>query len=606
MPTRYESKQHRPLRKPSDASGREFENLSLLVHRHAYRASDGIFYGRGHRQHGIDIRLTVCGQTIVIQCKQVERMSYSTFGDDLSSALARWAPRHPTSPPLLFILATTAKNLDTSDIDDKIKAELALLPEGVRERVSVEIHDWDWFEHTVRSSVELAEYLLEPDESYREYRSHELQKSVKLVAQHVAERRLSSAREAWSQYCAGRPEAEPLQPALLPMNAYAPLLDLYLAAGDFEEAKKILDGALGRQPFNARFRLAYLRSVRVVNAIPKISRTLQFGKKQPGTLDAEIDNFADELLEALGGLDEQLTLALWVVTYTTKAAIAATALMRARSLLNQAWPAEIPCIATPLHHELSDYGPRPVPCFWPGSPSPQAGLANALTTAYVYIRQLHTYRFGRDATLAAEQPLGEWPDSINPVSYRRPGKYFAELSSEGYKQLNRALPLFTREAGGACFAWWQSVHFVHNSVPQLPLWGAVCSSNILLTDCDRGHIEQRLSLMPLFTSNLSLERLLQVQQLAKIECDLAPEKIQAIDWLLDHSLRHDGGQTEGTHRLYALPAYADLTGPRRNPELAAAIALAAASSRPYFCTFGPEIQATGDTVNILAYWNPGP
>lgn len=123
------------LQKPSDLSGKQFENMCLVIFERHFEADDANFYGSNrYGQNGIDLtmanRKAGASGRVVVQCKDRPQLSWSNFSEDFKAAINKFGPRADDDPDLLYILATTAPATDTSDIDKKAK----LAKEQLREK----------------------------------------------------------------------------------------------------------------------------------------------------------------------------------------------------------------------------------------------------------------------------------------------------------------------------------------------------------------------------------------------------------------------------------------------------------------------------------------
>lgn len=120
MLTPYNIAAQHDLERPCDVSGRQFEEMCLIIYSHQY--SDAMFYSRGHLQPGIDLKMREpradgAARDVLVQCKDTKTLSPSDLHKDIAAALTRWAPKGRAQPDLLYVVATTVAQPDTDGFE---------------------------------------------------------------------------------------------------------------------------------------------------------------------------------------------------------------------------------------------------------------------------------------------------------------------------------------------------------------------------------------------------------------------------------------------------------------------------------------------------------
>ena len=351
---------------------------------------------------------------------------------------------------------------------------------------------------------------------------------VARVARYAQDKQLHNARVELKRYV----RLEKLEAAdqfhWAPSALFDPLTDVFLAAGNFYNALRLLSTALGTNPLNANYLLGYLRAQRVLHAALTDNRRRNYPFEQPEPprpVADELEEMAEQLLRARGDIDVQLTLALWVVSYAPTQALADAALRRALGLVTQAWPDGVDRLERGASYAVTAEGyvvklPDAVPS---GPAAPEVQLrACVLTVAYMYIRALYTARFDSDACVSVEHALGGWPYwEVEDVTGQDPFLFFARLAPACSRAVQTYLPSFYAEGSGREFDPWPGDPY---SSPFPPAFGSstyVTTPEFLLHDCVGGLVERRIEefrhagflgeAATILISHLGLERLARAQ-----------------------------------------------------------------------------------------------
>jgi tetratricopeptide (TPR) repeat protein len=298
------------LQKPSDPSGGQFESQCLIIFEHHFDAKDANFYGRsGVEQNGVDITLTTHKEgrreKVVIQCKDRHELHWSDFSSDFRQALITFAPRAESDPDLFYILATTVLRENTADILKKIglaKEQLSKEnPSLDLNRVKHEVFGWERIQLIVAAKPRLQEIFCDTPRAADCSSSKQLNDLVRSIAQAKTTMNLRFARDALAIYRSRKPPVDQDDYQWVPTAMMSDLLDIFLRAGDFEQADKLLDAALGADPLRAGYLLAHLRTRRVLGVFRTENRPLEWLAmiaQSQRSVAAEVDFCAADLIKA--------------------------------------------------------------------------------------------------------------------------------------------------------------------------------------------------------------------------------------------------------------------------------------------------------------------
>lgn len=522
--------------KPASGHSRTFEHQCLAIFRRRYDADDAAFYGNSSGQRGIDIRLTYVRngkrQRVVIQCKHVESLSWSTVGKDFKNALAWFAPRTDIDPDLHFIVATTADTVGTPKLDARAKAFCKNFYKTQRPaaagRVEYTWYSWQDLVNIVERDPAVravfppfpasdrppSNQVLELIEWIRTaLRTDDLRRVDAFIDSHLNSRQSQADGHDTATY------------AWVPTDALHDLVRLCMRAGDFGRAARVLDTALGIFPLDASLLLAELRSRRVLSACPNDQHQppMLFRRDVMEVMADKVALLAPRILTAIGDVDAQLTIALWIVSYASEPELAARGLQRALALVRQAWPAEVPVPRRGEFHAVvrgrfkSAHGVLFTPPPFEETHAEARRLAAALATAYVYIRRLHAERFGQEASAAVEAADG-WTD-MPGLDHKHVAYFFSNLDEVHREIVRSTLPELYAEGRGRELDP-SALQNASVGTPTLSHSQYACTAKLLLLDCaarvERARFESlRLARngagVSLVTTHHSLERLARVQ-----------------------------------------------------------------------------------------------
>lgn len=545
MLTPYDIAAQRELNRPRDVSGRQFEEMCLIIYSHQY--TDAMFYSRGHLQHGIDLKMRERHATgevrdVLVQCKDTKTISSLNLEKDMAAALTRWAPTANTQPDLLYVVATTVEHPDTGDFDAKFTKILdQIIAAPLRGKVKLLVHGWADLTRFVRATPALTEYFLEPLADHGAPESVDLERIGKCLRECLDAGRLKEARQYWEQ-------AEGAHPGVrLPAGFSDNLVELFSRAGDFAALDRHLDRLLATRRYRAGYWVAYFRAKRFTT---KITRPLTFHQVMatrptpPFDLGATIRQQIASLLAAQGTLDETLTLATWIVTYGEQT-VAEAGLLRALSLIRQHWTRATGLELPDPEDQLTVRNGRLAPI----AQSMQADhilsmpttvserVAVVLVQAYEYLRMLFATRFDLPSLLEAESAAQGWTNFFDEDRYALSVEdYFANLRARGLQEEVAArfdeagLNGFYAEAMRMQFGWSETDMVYVNEHPANIPYSVVCTSRLLLADCEHVYFEQRRSEALLIAPTLAIERVLATLSLLDI---------------LDDDVRKTSGRNEG-------------------------------------------------------------
>ncbi len=547
VPTLYDIAAQCELPRPNDPSGRRFEEMCLIIYSHQY--IDGMFYSRGHVQHGIDLKMRErctdgTARDVLVQCKDKKVLSPSDVEEDMADALKRWAPTESIHPDLLYVLATTVENPNT----DGFKAKFAKIRDQIvapafRDKVELVVHGWPDLTRFVRATQALTDYFLEPLADHGTPDSIELERIGACLGECLETGRLEDARQYWEQAERAHPGAK------LPAGFSDNLIELFLRAGDFAAMDRHLDRLLASRRYRAGYWVAYLRAKRFTT---KVARPMTFNELMasrptpPFDLGATIRQRKASLLAAQGTLDETLTLAGWMVTYG-EYAVARAGLLRALSLIRQHWAHETGLDLPGPEHHLTIRDNRLVPISQPLRPdyvSPVPTTASertavAFVQAYEYLRMLFATRFDHARLLDAETSAQGWTQFFDENRHALSVEdYFAFLHTRGFEAEVEArfreagLAGFYAEAMRMQFSWHET-DMGYEKVPHASIpYSVVCTSSVMLADCEFDSFETRRSEAWLTAPTLAVERMIATVSLLDI---------------LDDDVRRFSGRSEANH-----------------------------------------------------------
>lgn len=425
--------------------------------------------------------------------------------------------------------------------------------------------------------------------------------------------RLEEARGYWQQIKQPR--------ARLPPAVGEELVRLFLAAGDFERLDELLDSLLKKRMYRARYWIAYLRAKRFLTMVPRHASTLQellaSPQGPPFRLEEAIGQQEAYLLSAMGTLNEKLTLALWLVSYGGQE-VADRGLLRALSLIRQHWPVGCPLPGPDEQWTLRDDrlvrhdAPPPIRARRREKPTDSEGEATVLMEAYEYLQTVHARRSGYPATMRLEKEGGGWAHFSHE---------FADASSP--KRFNVAwLADFYAEAQRAEHRWEElgSVNLCEEGTAAPP-YRAVCTADVLLTDCETGQGQRRRSEIRLSTPTLAMERILAFMRREEIlDLDAAAEQRSHVEWGTVHAWRLErlrelirfctraSAGLPGRDYVQVCPVYYDMTDKLAQPpavqdELRASIAFASQRNSDLIATFAEDERARSAGLDkVRLYW----
>jgi hypothetical protein len=622
---------------------REFEHLCLVLFERYFNAPDANFYGANNfGQDGIDIRLTTnkagIPARVVIQCKAVRSLEWSNFSTDLHLALKAFARKTVAEGRTFrFIVATTAEIENTKKFDgnkDDMIQEVGLgeiancidfqVYTGARLRVMAE-HD-----------PELRKLFFRPERSADLHTTQELTRLEVRLTRHARSNDFASAQRDLDAYLrsAKPPESEKFD--WLPTVMFDRVADITLGAGDFERTHRLLNAALGADPLDARYLLGYLRSRRTLHAAPWHNLPRAHIFEQTVALPAPEDDVEDmsaQLLTALGEVDQQLTLALWVTSYAKQLNLAEQGLSRALGLVTQSWPSNLERLKKDGHYVFSDEGyfdRLPMSPMRKRLPASSEHLrACALAIGYTYIRTVHDARFGFESVRRVEEEHDGWPVAIDGVCRPNATTYFSGLQSMCQRALRTYLPSLLAEGGGREFGRDHSSGDKRTFPPSLATRTYVSTPEFLLRDWECGLVGRRINELAhsgflgtgatILISHLGLERLVQVQLGERIGLNeqrmphQRPALLAAIAEIL-HKLRRseptgDERFNEPRPPFASRPCYEKFATVESVNSRSASIELARSAQYPFLAIslFELNLAATelASAGQHLLYWDPG-
>lgn len=531
MRTPYKLAGQYDLERPSDRSGIEFEEMCLIIYSRKYM--DAMIYSRGHLQHGIDLKMrerSAAGVLldVLVQCKDAKTLTPSDMRRDMAAALRRWAPAESAHPDLLYVVATTIEHPDTDgfvEVFNQIRTQV--MPEHLREKVQLLVHGWADLTRLVREDRQLVEYFLEPIAEHGAPVSAELERISKCVSECLGSGQLKKARQYWQQAERAHPDAAP--PALFSEN----LIELFLRAGDFAALDRHLDRLMVTRRYRAGYWVAYLRCKRFTTKVKRpltFNELLSTSQTQPFDLAATMRQQMPSLINAQGTLDETLTLAIWIVTYGERAE-AEAGLLRALSLIRQHWTRltklDLPDSADTLTVRdgrlVSVTQPQRPDCIVPTATTAGERASVVLVQAYEYLRLLFATRFDHPSLLATEATAQGWTRFVHEDRFELTvDDYFDDVGSPALLEevedrfYEAGIIGFYAEAMRTQFDWTNTdMVYTQESSANIP-YSVVCTSRVLLADCEYDLFEQRGSDAYLIAPTLAVERILATLNLLDI------------------------------------------------------------------------------------------
>ena len=617
---------------------REFEHLCLVLFEHDFKAADANFYGANcYGQNGIDIRLTtVKGGTrsrVVVQCKRMDSLDWSDFKEDLKHALETFAREAVEEDrDFWFIVATTAEIGNTKKFDaskDALVLQLGLA--DIKGRIKFDVYTGPRLRIMATQDKVLREFFARPERDADKYRTQDLTDLGVRLTRCADRNELAKAQRAISDYLRTANPSDAESYNWVPSDLFDQIAYLTLAAGDFERANKLLNAALGVDPLYARYHLGSLRARRVLHAAPwsNLPRTIFEQLPRIPSPAEDVDVRAPKLLAALGETDQQLTLALWVVSYASTRELSEQGLSRALGLVTQAWPQTVERLEKDVRYKLSDDGYFDRFVRTRREKRPQASSehlrACALAVAYCYIRDVHMMRFGERSMLDVEAAHDGWPVAIDGIARSNSTGYFSALKDFAERAMRAHLPSLLEEGAGREYG---VEHVVHTTLPPPPRLDAnvyVAAPLFLLRDCENGVVEGRIEELKhggfmvagatILISHLGLERLVQVQLGDRLGLNRSRTReqssamVDAIDLVLSRLQRSEpGGSTNQRPPFESRPCYADFRTEGLVNRSGSSIELARGTHMPFLMSSVAEYRVVSAELppadKHLYYWLP--
>jgi len=628
------------LTKPDGHRWRDFEHLCLILFEHYFDAPDANFYGtRGVGQNGIDIRMTtIKGDVpakVVVQCKATDSLSWSDFANDFKSALVAFARETlAEGRDFRFIVATTAGGVNEKPFDDNKKVlleELELDSESAR--IHLAVYPWPRLENLVESTPSLRKLFVHQERPADALSSQNLGQLVARLTRLTEANLLDSAWSELNKYVRAEKPDAPDKFHWAPSTLFDPLAKLFLKAGDFFNASRLLNTALGTNPLNADFLLGYLRAQRVLHAAKQHNRLRAYPFETyvtPRSMHEEVDEMAEQLLRAGGDTDSQLNLALWVVSYAETQTLANAGLRRALGLVTQAWPDKVDRLEHDVKYTMTADGyvlQQPDP-FAVRPPAQKAHLrACALAAACTYIRTIYAVRFNTDLGTNVEGDHEDWPVEIEGITTGDPFCFFAQMAPVATCAMRDYLPSFYAEAANREFHWNIVDQYGPASPPALDSSNYVTTPEFLLRDCVGGLVQSRIDEFrragsmgygaTILISHLGLERLARVQLGYALESatqgrmgEAAGAAATGIDVIFAHLERQErlSGPNDVRPTFASRTCYVDFGKAHPIDCLGASIALSKRHSTPFLAILPGEFALAGSvlpaTIKRFIYWTP--
>jgi hypothetical protein len=621
---------------------REFEHLCLILFERYFDAPDANFYGANNfGQDGIDIRLTTtkgdAPARVVIQCKAMQSLDWSHFSRDFRRALDTFARKTiGEGRAFTFIVATTAEIENTRKFDakrDELIQELGLGDIG--DRIHFHVYTAPRLQTMAQHNTELRELFYRSERPADKHMTQELIRLNVRLTRHADRNELASAQRDVGAYLHAAKPSEPEKYNWVPTVLFDQIAYLTLAAGDFERANKLLNAALGADPLYARYQLGFLRARRVLHAAPwhNLPRAHMF--EQPVAIpspEEDVVDMAPQLLAALGQTDEQLTLALWVISYAGEQDLAEQGLNRALGLVAQAWPSNLERLDKDARYVLSEEGyldrlsasraKKRLPA------SSEHLRACALTVGYSYIRSVHVARFGFESVRRVEDAHEGWAEAIEGISRDNATTFFSGLQPLCQRAMRTYFPSLLAEGSGREFGRDHGDRITQTAPPRLESRMYAATPQFLLRDCEDRLVGRRVDELAhggfigtgatILISHLGLERLIQVQLGERLGLNegrihqQASAIVEGIAHILGRLRRCEPGgdqRSDGQKPPFeSRPCYSNFAAAERVNSGFASIELARSMRLPFLASSASEWHLAGaelpKTEKNLFYWKP--
>jgi hypothetical protein len=270
----------------------------------------------------------------------------------------------------------------------------------------------------------------------------------------------------------------------------------------------------------------------------------------------------------MGKADEQLLLAYWLVMYAEEGDTIDAGLRRALGLVFQNWPKNITPLPDPnetmimrrgAFHYLR-YGHS---LMRPTGPGPEASSAEcqALVHAYTLIRLVHSYRRGWERTFQTEHSAGGWAEVESEFGSENVINHITTIPSLTLAGYMKHFPLLLNEIKLLSYKWEERIHFAspRPPEPQSEYHTLTCAANTLIADCANFTNKKRRQYVKIITSNLTIERLVCLEQLLKVSPEdsiFGRDDIhEALQEMLDSCRRFDRQLQELIGHVCSGPAY---------------------------------------------------
>lgn len=621
---------------------REFENLCLILFERYFDAPDANFYGaNSFGQDGIDIRLTTTkGQTparVVIQCKATRSLEWAIFSSDFECALNTFARKTIREGRVFrFIVATTAEIENTKKFDakkDDLIQQVGL--EDIAESIDFHVYTGQRLRTMAENDRKLRDLFYLPERPANQHMTQELIRLNVRLTRHAIRNEFANARRDLAAYLHSAKPSEPETYNWVPTDMFDQLAYLTLGAGDFERVNRLLNTALGADPLDARYQLGFLRARRVLHAVPWHNLPRAHAFEQPVAIpspEEDVEDMAPQLLTAMGDIDRQLTLSLWVVSYALQQNLAEQGLSRALGLLAQNWPGTVDRLVKNAHYLLSEDGYLDR---LPASHAKKRPLASsehvracALVVAYSYIRNVHAARFGFDSVRRVEEAHDGWPEAIEGLSRQNATTYFSGLVSLCQRAMRTHLPHLLDEGSDREYGRDHIDGMILRVPPMLEHHRYAATPEFLLRDCEAGQVMHRVEELArvgwmrdgatILISHLGLERLLKVQlgeRLGLNETRAPQSSTQIVDGIAEILKRLRRTEPLGDERFggqrppfESRPCYANFTAVERVTSRRASIELARGANLPLLASSLSEFNLAKAELppedKHVFYWKP--
>lgn len=621
---------------------REFEHLCLVLFERYFNAPDANFYGANSvGQDGIDIRLTTTkGDTpalVVIQCKATRSLEWSDFSRDLQRALEVFARKTIGEGRVLtFIVATTAEIENTQKLEAKkdcLIRELGL--DDIANSIRFHVYTGPRLKTMAERNPELRELFYRPERPADLYMSQELTRLSVRLTRHVNQNELASAQRDLRAYLHLAKPLEPEKYNWVPTVMFDQLADMTLRAGDFEMANKLLNAALGADPLDARYLVGYLRARRVLHAVPwhNLLRAHMF--EQPVAVPSpedDVEDMAPQLLAALGDTDQQLTLALWIVSYAREKSLAELGLKRALGLVALAWPSNVERLTKDAYYMLSKEGYLDMlPALSKKkrqTASSEHIRACALAVGYNYIRSVHVARFGLDSARRVEGAHDGWPTLIDGISRHNATTHFSGLIPLCRHALLTYLPSLQAEGGGREFGRDHTDNIIGEAPVRFESSTYAATPEFLLRDSAELQVGRRIDELArsgflrggatIMISHLGLERIVMVQlgerlglnddRTAQQSAAMAGAIAEILSKLKRSEPTGDKRFNDKRPPFVSSPCYENFAAAERITSRIASMELARSSRLPFLASSASEWHLVARELPAadkhLLYWRP--